>query len=59
MNIVRYQRYPQTDLSATLDRLTNMRDELDQGLWIIFRNILPTPWLVKSVEPCCRRLSGQ
>jgi HSP20 family protein len=30
MNIVRYQRYPQTDLSVALDRLTNMRDELDR-----------------------------
>ena len=30
MNIVRYQRYPQNDLSVALDRLTNMRDELDR-----------------------------
>ena len=30
MNIVRYQRYPQTDLSVALNRLTNMRDELDR-----------------------------
>ena len=30
MNIVRYQRYPQTDLSVAFDRLTNMRDELDR-----------------------------
>ena len=32
MNIVRYQRYPQTDLSAAFDRLTNMRDEWDRVL---------------------------
>jgi HSP20 family protein len=30
MNILRYQRYPQTDLSVAFDRLTNMRDELDR-----------------------------
>jgi HSP20 family protein len=30
MNIVRYQRYPQSELSAALGRLTNMRDELDR-----------------------------
>jgi HSP20 family protein len=30
MNIVRYKRYPQSDLSVTLDQLTNMRDELDR-----------------------------
>jgi HSP20 family protein len=31
MNIVRYQRYPQRDLSVTLDGLTNLRDELDRA----------------------------
>jgi HSP20 family protein len=30
MNIVRYQRYPQTELSVAFNRLTNMRDELDR-----------------------------
>ena len=30
MNIVRYQRNPQNDLSVALDRLTNMRSELDR-----------------------------
>ena len=30
MNIVRYQRYPQTDLSAVLDRITSMRAEMDR-----------------------------
>jgi HSP20 family protein len=30
MNIVRYQRYPQSDLSVAFERLTNMRDELDR-----------------------------
>lgn len=30
MNVLRYQRYPQADLSVALDRLTNMRDELDR-----------------------------
>jgi len=30
MNIVRYQRYPQNDLSVRFDRLTNMREELDR-----------------------------
>ena len=29
MNIVRYQRYPQSDLSVALDRLANMREEMD------------------------------
>src|SRR5258708_33057789 len=28
MNIVRYQRYPQMDLSAVLDRITSMRGEM-------------------------------
>src|ERR1700683_3349218 len=31
MNIVRYQRYPQRDLSVTLDGLTNLRNELDRA----------------------------
>src|SRR3984893_18907021 len=30
MNIVRYQRYPQSDLSVALGQLTNMRQELDR-----------------------------
>lgn len=30
MNIVRYRGYPQSDLSAAFDRLTNLRDELDR-----------------------------
>src|SRR6202011_624095 len=30
MNIVRYQRYPQSDLSVAFDQLTNMRQELDR-----------------------------
>jgi HSP20 family protein len=31
MNIVRYQRYPQSDLAATFDQLTNLREELDRA----------------------------
>src|SRR6201987_2454717 len=30
MNIVRYLRYPQSDLSAALDRMTSMRAEMDR-----------------------------
>jgi HSP20 family protein len=30
MQIVRYRHYPQNDLSAALDRLTNMRAEMDR-----------------------------
>ncbi|MGA7125759.1 MAG: Hsp20/alpha crystallin family protein [Chthoniobacterales bacterium] len=30
MNIVRYQRYPQTDLAAVLDRITSMQAEMDR-----------------------------
>jgi hypothetical protein len=30
MNIVRYLRYPQSDLSAALDRITSMRAEMDR-----------------------------
>jgi HSP20 family molecular chaperone IbpA len=30
MQIVRYRHYPQSDLSAALERLTNMRAEMDQ-----------------------------
>ena len=30
MNIVRYRHYPQSDLSAALDRLANMRAEMDR-----------------------------
>jgi HSP20 family protein len=30
MQIVRYRYYPQSDLSAALDRLTNMRAEMDR-----------------------------
>jgi HSP20 family protein len=32
MNIIRYQRYPQGDFSAALDRLANMHDEMDRVL---------------------------
>src|ERR1700720_994662 len=31
MHIVRYRHYPQSDLSAALDRFTNMRAEKDRG----------------------------
>jgi HSP20 family protein len=30
MNIIRYQRYPQVDFSAALDRLANMHDEMER-----------------------------
>jgi HSP20 family protein len=30
MNIVRYLRYPQSDVSAALDRITSMRAEMDR-----------------------------
>jgi len=30
MNIVRYQRLPQTDLTAAFDRFANLRDEFDR-----------------------------
>src|ERR1700732_4895109 len=30
MQFVRYRHYPQSDLSAALDRLTNMRAEMDR-----------------------------
>ena len=30
MHIVRYRHYPQSDLSAALDRLINMRAEMDR-----------------------------
>jgi HSP20 family protein len=30
MNIIRYQRYPQSDFSIALDRLANMHQELDR-----------------------------
>jgi hypothetical protein len=30
MNIVRYLRYPKSDLSAALDRITSMRAEMDR-----------------------------
>ena len=30
MNIVRYLRHPQSDLSAALDRITSMRAEMDR-----------------------------
>ena len=30
MNIVRYQRYPQSDLEVALDRITSMREEMER-----------------------------
>jgi HSP20 family protein len=30
MNIIRYQRYPQSDFSTAFDRLANMHEELDR-----------------------------
>jgi HSP20 family protein len=38
MNIVRYQRYPQSDLTVTFDRLTNLREELDRAFGSSFNS---------------------
>src|SRR5580698_5397652 len=38
MNIVRYQRYPQSDLAVTFDRLTNLREELDRAFGSSFNS---------------------
>jgi hypothetical protein len=32
LNIVRYLRYPQSDLSAALDRITSMRPGIDRDV---------------------------
>ncbi len=40
MNIVRYQRYPHSDLSAALGQLTNMRQELDRVFESPFGSLL-------------------
>jgi HSP20 family protein len=40
MNIVRYQRYPHSDVSVTLGRLTNMREELDRAFESSFGSFL-------------------
>jgi len=52
MNIVRYRHYPQSDLSAALDRLANMRAEMDRVFESTFWHILS---ITCSVEPLeCR-----
>jgi len=38
MNIVRYQRYPQSDLAVTFDRLTSLREELDRAFGSSFNS---------------------
>ncbi len=52
MNIVRYQRYPQTDLAAVLDRITSMQAEMDRvynsNHWLI----LSIPSFVEPLESC-------
>jgi HSP20 family protein len=40
MNIVRYQRYPQSDLSVALGQLTNMRQELERAFESPFGSLL-------------------
>jgi len=40
MNIIRYQRYPQRDLSATLDGLASVRNELDRVFESSFNSFL-------------------
>jgi HSP20 family protein len=42
MNIIRYQRYPQPDFSTALDRLANMRDEMDRVLESTFGSNFPS-----------------
>jgi HSP20 family protein len=43
MNIVRYRHYPQSDLSAALDRLTNMRAEMDRVFESTVGSFSPPP----------------
>src|SRR5260221_3160356 len=49
MNIVRYQRYPQMDLSAVSDRITNMRAEMDRVYNSTFGSSFRSP---ASLSPC-------
>src|SRR6476659_2253703 len=43
MNIVRYRHYPQSDLSAALDRLANMRAEMDRVFESTFGSLSRSP----------------
>jgi HSP20 family protein len=43
MNIVRYRHYPQSDLSAALDRLANMRAEMDRVFEATFGTFSRSP----------------
>src|SRR6267154_5377270 len=43
MNIVRYRHYPQSDLSAALDRLANMRAEMDRVFEATFGKFSRSP----------------
>src|ERR1700740_453147 len=51
MNIVRYLRYPQSDLSAALDRITSMRAEMDRMYDSTFGSSFPSPAPLSGWNP--------
>ena len=59
MHIVRYRHYPQSDLSAALDRLTNMRAEMDRVFESTVGSFSRSPGSVKPLESRGECLSRQ
>src|SRR5258708_35872392 len=51
MNIVRYQRYPQTDLAAVLDRITSMQAEMDRVYNSTIRSSFRSPASMSRWNP--------
>jgi len=51
MNIVRYLRYPQSDLSASLDRIASMRAEMDRMYDSTFGSSFRSPASLSGWNP--------
>jgi HSP20 family protein len=51
MNITRYQRYPQSELSRAFDRLVTLREELDGLFDSPFRSFFRTPGSFSTWSP--------
>jgi HSP20 family protein len=51
MNISRYQRYPQSELSRAFDRLASLREELDGLFDSPFRSFFRTPGSFSTWSP--------
>lgn len=51
MNIIRYQRYPQSELSTAFDRLATLREEMDRLVESPFGSFFRSPGSFRSWSP--------